>query len=532
MEQVEALVVGAGPSGLACAAELAREGVQVFVIDQAPAPGVKNARAVLHGRTSGPSLDDVFPSFLEEAPVERRVGSMRMHCLGEDRRASFRLDGLQAAEHAWSVVVDRSRFDAWLAGRVDERAQDVGGGVAFGVRAEDVVEEGGEVVGVRTTEVGEVRAEVIVAADGSASAVARGAGLRSWGDPEGWFVQAHADVHVPGGNGSEGAVLDLFTGGPLASVRGSGFVAPREGGVRVGVWARLDAVLEQERGAEAVLEELVEHPGVASWLPEGSREVGFGASLVPDARRVGVASPARGRVLAVGEAAGHGQVLGPLVDPRGTSGGILAARAIVAAREGGAVERAGDRFSGLIEEHLGGVVDPARSGVASALAGVASSVPWGVSASRVRSWVNDPSWARAVPDSVFVTAELPLRVAREAGERVEEEPRRDVVRSLEERVGALSWETDVEEAHVRLRERGVEEAGGAVHACPMSRAGSSWGCFRVEEPSSEDAFVAVDYQACVECGACGVLEGVAFEPPRGGFGVAGKGAGDVSEGSG
>lgn len=521
MDEVEALVVGAGPGGLACAGELAKNGVQVVLVDQAPQPGSKNARALVHGRASGPSLEDVFPRLHEEAPVERRLSSMQMVCLDGRNRARVPLDGLHDAEHAWSYAVDRSRFDAWLSKRVDERAKEAGGGVVYGIKGKGPLVEDGDVVGVVTHEVGEVRADVVVAADGAASELVRGSGLRGWGSREAWWVQAYADLASSDVDSGEEGVLTVVTGDPLGAVRGAGVVVPREEGVRLVARGRLDAVIDQERGVNSLLEELAAHPGLEGLIPSGAEEVGFGATLVPDARRVGLEAPHEGRLLAIGEAAGHGQSLGPLVEPRGTSGGILAARGFLDAREAGEPGTAGARFERLVGEHLGEVVSPPRSALARGLAGVASSLPGGgVSPFRVRSLVNDPAWARAAPDSRFVTDELPRKVAREQGDRVEGTGVERAVRSLEERVGALSWETDVGNPHVRVQDRGVDESGPAVHVCPVSEPSSSWGCFRVEDPREvEDRWVALEWQACVECGACGVLEGVEFEHPRGGKGV-------------
>jgi 2-polyprenyl-6-methoxyphenol hydroxylase-like FAD-dependent oxidoreductase len=47
----DVLVVGAGPTGLTSACELARHGVRARIIDKAPAPSVKSKAFVVHART-------------------------------------------------------------------------------------------------------------------------------------------------------------------------------------------------------------------------------------------------------------------------------------------------------------------------------------------------------------------------------------------------------------------------------------------------------------------------------------------------
>ena len=66
----EVIVIGAGIAGCVAAYQLARQGRSVLLIERGEAPGSKNlSGGVLYSR----GIQQVFPDFLNEAPVERRI---------------------------------------------------------------------------------------------------------------------------------------------------------------------------------------------------------------------------------------------------------------------------------------------------------------------------------------------------------------------------------------------------------------------------------------------------------------------------
>ena len=66
----EVIVIGAGVAGCVAAYQLARQGRSVLLIERGEAPGSKNlSGGVLYSR----GIQQVFPGFLDEAPVERRI---------------------------------------------------------------------------------------------------------------------------------------------------------------------------------------------------------------------------------------------------------------------------------------------------------------------------------------------------------------------------------------------------------------------------------------------------------------------------
>jgi electron transfer flavoprotein-quinone oxidoreductase len=70
MEKFDAIIVGAGPAGCAAAYSMAKEGLQVLVLERGKYPGAKN---MWGGAFFGKVMEELFPDFWKEAPVERSV---------------------------------------------------------------------------------------------------------------------------------------------------------------------------------------------------------------------------------------------------------------------------------------------------------------------------------------------------------------------------------------------------------------------------------------------------------------------------
>ena len=66
-EKFDVIIVGAGLAGNIAAYLLAKEGLEVIVIERSEAIGAKN---VTGGRMYSHSLEKIIPNFAEEAPVE------------------------------------------------------------------------------------------------------------------------------------------------------------------------------------------------------------------------------------------------------------------------------------------------------------------------------------------------------------------------------------------------------------------------------------------------------------------------------
>jgi electron transfer flavoprotein-quinone oxidoreductase len=126
-----------------------------------------------------------------------------------------------------------------------------------------------------------------------------------------------------------------------------------------------------------------------------------------------------------------------------------------------------------------------------------------------------------VPDTRTPYVTLPTVIAEELGTRVTDESGVEPP-SLEERIGELTYDTDVGNPHITLRDDSYAASGAAVTACPVSAEDFGGGCYReevVRTNGSEERVVSLDTQPCVECGTCAIVADTEWRHPRGGKGV-------------
>jgi menaquinone-9 beta-reductase len=177
MLDAEVLVVGGGPAGSSVATFLARAGVDIRVVDRAYFPRPKPCAEYLSPQAS---------RLLEAmGALERVEQSGAAQLTGIDVRAPNGrvIKGDFVATHGFrgfrdrGLSVRRELLDAILL----DCAREAGAGVSEGVRVTDVVRDASQrVVGVRTLSdgaAGEIRAQLVIAADGLRSVIARRLGL-------------------------------------------------------------------------------------------------------------------------------------------------------------------------------------------------------------------------------------------------------------------------------------------------------------------------------------------------------------------
>src|ERR1700739_837403 len=154
----EVIVIGAGVAGCVTAYQLARRGRSVLLLERGETPRSKNlSGGVLYSR----GIQQVFPDFLNEAPVERRITRNYISFLNTDSSVAIDYRDARLADPVNAVTVLRAKLDAWLA----EKCEEAGAIIMPGVRVDRVLTEGTRVVGVQAGD-DELRAHVVVAADG------------------------------------------------------------------------------------------------------------------------------------------------------------------------------------------------------------------------------------------------------------------------------------------------------------------------------------------------------------------------------
>ncbi|WP_338726703.1 FAD-dependent monooxygenase [Haladaptatus sp. DJG-WS-42] len=545
-EHYEAVVVGAGPGGAAAAAVLARNGIETLVLERGVDAGSKNVSGgLLYAEESAPyTIDDLFPDFRAEA-AERPITEYHLHNIAGKKVKSFDITDLHEHDTEWSDAVLRRKMDSWLAGRVHEMTRETGGGLLTGVRVNGLLREKGKIIGVTCDELDPITADLIVAADGVNSELARAAGLMDWDEPEEWFQGVKAVAEMPadviaerfGVSENEG-IAHLFSGNLFGNVRGGGFLYTNQESLSIGTVFHLDSLMEERAEPHELLDNLLTHPLLADWLGNDYTELEYSAKLVPDSKKVAHTSPFKDNLVLVGDAAGQMQAQGPIIKGmnHAVTAGALAAEAFAEARARGDIEAVGQRYTDkLYDEGVMKKLRPRGYQVARRVGenGPAEGILDGLLTSpvgrlgiralggRLEKLYSAPSLSMMVPDTQTPYVTLPTVIAEELGTPVSTESE-VTPPSLADRIGNLTYDTDVGNPHIKLLDNSLEASGAAVTACPVSAMDFGGGCYREETimvDGTEERIVSLDTQPCIECGTCAVAAETKWEHPRGEKGV-------------
>ncbi len=338
-DSFDAIVVGAGPAGSACAYTLAKAGRSVLLLERGNSPGAKN---VSGGRLYTYALELVEPGLYQRAPLQRKIVREQVMLLND--RGATTVDYYdpgfgEAVPQSYSVV--RTALDEWFAGEAEAQ----GAMLAPGIVVEGLIEENGRIVGIRTGE-DEMRAAVVVAADGVNSLLGQQAGLFPDVKPHAVGVGLKETIELAddlidarfGLAAEEGAARVAL--GCTDGIAGGGFLYTNKGSISLGIVFNPEQAGRQPRHLQDIFQDFKTHPAIRP-LIDGGTSVEYGAHLVPELGYSGIPKRlAREGFVVVGDAAQFGINTGLTI--RGMDlaivSGLAAARAIVAARQPAEVE--------------------------------------------------------------------------------------------------------------------------------------------------------------------------------------------------
>ncbi len=339
----EVIVIGAGVAGCVAAYQLARQGRSVLLIERGETPGSKNlSGGVLYSR----GIQQVFPGFLDEAPVERRITRNYINFLNGDSSVAIDYKDARLADPVNAVTVLRAKLDAWLA----EKCEQAGAMIMPGVRVDRVLTEQGRVTGVQAGD-DELRSNVVVAADGVNSFIAKEAGLREKEPMNHLAVGVKSVVSLPRETiearfnltGDEGAAFAVV-GDCTEGVGGGGFLYTNLDSLSIGIVVRLDDLTAKQKVVTDIFDHFLQHQFIAPYL-EGGEMLEYGCHLVAEGGLhmvgeivtdgmvvVGDAAgltlntglTVRGMDLAVGSAVAAAEAIGDALDQKDTSKAALA----------------------------------------------------------------------------------------------------------------------------------------------------------------------------------------------------------------
>jgi electron transfer flavoprotein-quinone oxidoreductase len=302
----DVIVIGAGIAGCVATYQLARQGRSVLLIERGETPGSKNlSGGVLYSR----GIQQVFPDFLSEAPVERRITRNYINFLNADSSIAIDYRDARLADPVNAVTVLRAKLDPWLA----QKCEEAGAIIMSGVRVDRVLTEDGatgkRVVGVRAGD-DELRARVVVAADGVNSFIAKEAGFREQEPLDHLAVGVKSVVSLPRETiearfnltGDEGAAI-AAVGDCTEGVGGGGFLYTNLDSLSVGIVVRLDDLTAKKKVVTDIFDHFLEHRFIAPYL-EGGELLEYGCHLVAEGGLQMVGEIVMDGMVVVGDAAG------------------------------------------------------------------------------------------------------------------------------------------------------------------------------------------------------------------------------------
>ncbi|WP_449370404.1 FAD-dependent monooxygenase [Thiomonas sp.] len=281
----DAIVVGAGPSGNACAYTLAKAGLKVLQIERGEYPGSKNVQgAILYSD----ALERIIPDFREDAPLERHIIEQRMWVLDDASfiGTHFRSDDYNKPPHNRYTIL-RAQFDKWFSSKVRE----AGALLICETTVEELLLDADRVIGVRCDRLGgEVYADVVVLADGVNSTLARKAGFHGEIKAKEVALAVKEILFLPeeviqqrfNVKGDEGVVIELV-GKVTEGMVGTAFLYTNKESLTIGIGCMLDGFKSNPNRTTpyALLEKLKRHPSIAP-LIEGGEMKEYCAHLIPE----------------------------------------------------------------------------------------------------------------------------------------------------------------------------------------------------------------------------------------------------------
>jgi len=280
MERFDCIVVGAGLAGLSAAYGLAKEGVEVLVLERGSYPGSKS---ITGGRLYVEPLKKMMPELWNSAPLERRVSRETITLMDGSRSVSISFDTEGGACESYTVL--RGTFDRWLSSKAEEK----GATIVPKTRVDSIsVGDGGATVSAGGDDVG---CDIVLVAEGSPSILAGKMGLISRREPKHYAVGIKEIIEMDsksiedrfGVSEDEGCAA-IFAGSVTKGVPGGGFLYTNRESISLGCVANIGAASRSDIQVHELLEDFKSSNPVKN-LIRGGKTVEYSARVRTRAER-------------------------------------------------------------------------------------------------------------------------------------------------------------------------------------------------------------------------------------------------------
>ncbi|MEP0545584.1 MAG: FAD-dependent oxidoreductase [Rhodothermales bacterium] len=289
-EKFDCIIVGGGIAGLSAAMTLARADARFLLIERGEWSGAKN---VSGGVLWGHDLARLVPQYWEEedAGWDRFVNHRRLTFMDDGASFSldFKSDHFNTPPYS-GVTVLRSRFDAWLAGKVQEAidASAVADEslLATDILVREVIKEDGKVVGIRAGD-DAFYADCVILAEGVNNLLTRQVGLQTDYVPaEGLAVGVKEVIRFDQNvledrfqlHGRSG-MTNEFVGYASGGVEGGGFLYTNTDSVSIGLVLGMADLRGSGLKPYDLLNQFKTHPAVADTI-RGGEVLEYSAKVV------------------------------------------------------------------------------------------------------------------------------------------------------------------------------------------------------------------------------------------------------------
>ncbi len=347
-EKFDCIIVGAGIAGLAAAMILARNNMKFLLIEKGEFSGSKN---VSGGVLWGSDLAKLVPDYWEEEDGgwERFINHRRLTFMDDQSTFSIDFKSSHFNETPYSgVVVLRSKFDRWLAGKVQEEIDNsdyaMESFIATNIKVDEVLMENDKAVGIRTGEE-EFHADSVIIAEGVNNLLTRQVGLQDDYVPADHMLTGIKEVIRYDQkvledrfqlNGLSG-MSNEFVGYATDGVEGGGFLYTNRDTISLGLVAGIKDMREKQKSPHDLLNTFKQHPVIQDTI-QGGEVVEYSAHVVSSGdKRAMPKELYKDGVLLCGESANLLMNAGKAIQGMDYAmrSGILGAETIVKAKERG-----------------------------------------------------------------------------------------------------------------------------------------------------------------------------------------------------